>query len=54
MDHRPRIYGYRTRWYAECTCGYRSTRRANEAQAAETAIYHVQQVMAQTRTNGVA
>lgn len=31
-------------WRAECGCGYRSTRRTSEAEAADTAVHHVTKI----------
>jgi hypothetical protein len=51
--HKQRVYQRPSgRWYAECSCGYESTGRTSEVEAAKTAIYHARQVMKARIANG--
>ena len=41
IDHRPAAQpGWHAKWWASCTCGYRSTTRYTKALAAQAAINH--------------
>lgn len=59
IEHRPPPADHpewRTKYWAVCTCGYRSTQRATEAMAVSTAVWHAAQVDAEgeaARVNGV-
>jgi hypothetical protein len=41
------------RWFAECSCGYRSSSRTSEDIAAGAALHHVTKVIAEYRRNGI-
>jgi hypothetical protein len=41
------------RYYAECTCGYRSTTAINEDLAAAKAYHHVMSIIRQYKRNGL-
>ena len=41
------------RFFAECSCGYRSTTRINEELAAGAAYHHVMLVIREYRRNGI-
>ena len=41
------------KWWAVCSCGYRSTTRINEELAAGAAYHHVMLVIREYRRNGI-
>lgn len=46
VEHRPAAQdGWHEKYWATCSCGYRSTRRATKAEAFSTAIWHLCQVL---------
>lgn len=42
------------RWYAVCSCGYRSTNKLNSAQAVSSAVHHFELIARKFNASGAA
>lgn len=42
------------RWYATCSCGYRSTNKLNSAQAVGSAVHHFELIARKFTASGTA